>query len=598
MAIGVIVLTVASIMTPLSKLEPAITPTLMANLPNPLSSLLQEAIDAMGNTLSISQTKHFDSVGRRLAQAEEGGYVKHHPVVMVPGVVSTGLHLWQGLPCASSSFRARIWGSSQMLTHFVSNKACWLDHICLDKDGSDPEGIRVRAAESLTAADYFLPGFWVWAKLIANLAHLGYDSNSMFMASYDWRLSPETLQTRDAYFSKLKNTIETAHAIHNERPVLIGHSLGGNVVRYFLRWVEDPNGGNGGPHWVNTHVESFVNIGGPLLGVPKAISSLASGEMRNTAHFGLLEGLVLDRVFARTERMRMFRSWFSISYMLPKGGSLIWGTPETGAPDDVVIHADKTWSSCNLTAPSPDFTRAPLVTLAEPDPTSGKTELYGDDLPGWMASLAPEYWEEAQKLFSFGHDNMPRADETPEAFRKRTPDRRTWTNVLENQLPQAPDTTVYCLYGVGLPTERSYQYQPSVKNISGLEVEIDKDITALPQGLINGVQDAVGDGTVPLVSLGLMCVDRWKTKAYNPSGLPVVTREYQHQQSLFDPRGGPGTADHVDLLGNLDLIQDIIRIVARPTNVTDSSPDADPTPILDDRIVSPILDIAERIQWP
>lgn len=31
------------------------------------------------------------------------------------------------------------------------------------------------------------------------------------------------------------------------------------------------------PYWVHQHIESYANIAGPTLGVPKAISSLLSG---------------------------------------------------------------------------------------------------------------------------------------------------------------------------------------------------------------------------------------------------------------------------------------------------------------------------------
>jgi phospholipid:diacylglycerol acyltransferase len=57
---------------------------------------------------------------------------------------------------------------------------------------------------------------------------------------------------------------------------------GSSLFPYFLKWVESPLGGNGGPHWTNNHIESFVNIAGSLLGVPKAISTLLSGKLYTT----------------------------------------------------------------------------------------------------------------------------------------------------------------------------------------------------------------------------------------------------------------------------------------------------------------------------
>lgn len=58
-----------------------------------------------------------------------------------------------------------------------------------NETGLDPVDIRVRSVPGLVAADYFAPGYFVWAVLIANLARIGYEEKNMHMASYDWRLS-------------------------------------------------------------------------------------------------------------------------------------------------------------------------------------------------------------------------------------------------------------------------------------------------------------------------------------------------------------------------------------------------------------------------
>lgn len=64
--------------------------------------------------------------------------------------------------------------------------------------------IKLRAAAGLGAADYFLGDYWVWGKMIENLADIGYDPQSMYMAAYDWRLPFALLEERDRYFSQLK----------------------------------------------------------------------------------------------------------------------------------------------------------------------------------------------------------------------------------------------------------------------------------------------------------------------------------------------------------------------------------------------------------
>ena len=48
------------------------------------------------------------SVGARLS---EMGYQAHHPVVMIPGVISTGLESWGTDPKSRPYFRKRLWGS-------------------------------------------------------------------------------------------------------------------------------------------------------------------------------------------------------------------------------------------------------------------------------------------------------------------------------------------------------------------------------------------------------------------------------------------------------------------------------------------------------
>jgi hypothetical protein len=62
----------------------------------------------------------------------------------------------------------------------VTRKKEWLRAIALDsKTGLDPtdSGIKVRAAQGLDAASYFVTGYWIWSKIIENLAAIDYDYN-------------------------------------------------------------------------------------------------------------------------------------------------------------------------------------------------------------------------------------------------------------------------------------------------------------------------------------------------------------------------------------------------------------------------------------
>jgi phospholipid:diacylglycerol acyltransferase len=55
--------------------------------------------------------------------------------------------------------------------------------------GSDPPGIKLRAAKALEAVDYFVPGYWVFSKLVQSLADIGYDNNNLVRCGAGLRLS-------------------------------------------------------------------------------------------------------------------------------------------------------------------------------------------------------------------------------------------------------------------------------------------------------------------------------------------------------------------------------------------------------------------------
>lgn len=46
------------------------------------------------------------------ARLSRHGLTALHPVVLVPGIVTGGLELWEGRPCSDGLFRQRLWGGS------------------------------------------------------------------------------------------------------------------------------------------------------------------------------------------------------------------------------------------------------------------------------------------------------------------------------------------------------------------------------------------------------------------------------------------------------------------------------------------------------
>lgn len=154
-----------------------------------------------------------------------------------------------------------------------------------------------------------------------------------FTAAYDWRLSYQNLEKRDHYFTRLKSYIEVAVLTSGQKVVLASHSMGSQVVFYFMAWAEAQGHGSGGPEWVDKHIDSWINISGCMLGALKDVPAVLSGEMKDTAQLNAFAVYGLEKFLSKEERAEIFRAMPGISSMLPKGGDAVWGN-KTWAPDD------------------------------------------------------------------------------------------------------------------------------------------------------------------------------------------------------------------------------------------------------------------------
>ncbi|CAF1498333.1 unnamed protein product, partial [Rotaria sordida] len=54
------------------------------------------------------------------------------PIIIIPGIISTGLELWEGTECTNGKFRHRFWTSMQMVDSIGRDHQCWLKHISLN----------------------------------------------------------------------------------------------------------------------------------------------------------------------------------------------------------------------------------------------------------------------------------------------------------------------------------------------------------------------------------------------------------------------------------------------------------------------------------
>lgn len=551
-----------------------------------------EFLGNLNNILSPFWGNEYESLGSpgRILR-EQGGRAKY-PVVMIPGITSTGLELWQGRTCAQPYFRQRLWGTLTMMRFMLLDSSCWLEHLKLDPNsGGDPDGIKLRPAQGLEAADFILPGFWVWARMIENLAEIGYDHNNLVMAAYDWRVGISQLEERDHYFSRLKAQIELLVRTRGEKVVILSHSLGGLIWFYFMKWVEHTHQA---PNWIEEHIHASVGIGAPYLGVPKATSMIISGEMRDTAQMGRLESFLLEMLMSKRERLSLFRTWVGGFAMLPKGGNLFWGDGETAGTLVDVSDPGVTYGILNLD--EQDAEEAQMKTIYTTNDINELMELFMPEGP----------LKRIRESYSFKDIAGPSQVVENDKLHQK------WTNVLEARLPNAPSSKIYCFYGYGKDTERGYRYQVVPRDqwpeyLQGLEAKdlpkhqrtddldnillrIKLDLEALDPSkkLYTGIYHVDGDGTVPVLSNGYMCAYGWqKFKHLNPGGMKVITREYRDESlsGLAKLRGGPKTSDHVDILGNHEMTMDILKIVSD-------------WGVVEERIETDVINMAKKIKLP
>ncbi|CAJ2654582.1 unnamed protein product [Trifolium pratense] len=534
-----------------------------------------------------------------------------HPVVLVPGIVTAGLELWEGRPCADGLFRKRLWGAT--FPQMLKRPLCWLEHLSLHNEtGLDPPGIRVRAV----AADDFASGYQVWAVLIENLARIGYEGKNLHMATYDWRLSFQNTEIRDQSLSRLKSKIELMFVTNGyKKVVVVPQSMGAIYFLHFLKWVETPPpmGGGGGPGWCDKHIKAIMNISPEFLGVPKAVSNIFSAEGS-------------DAAFVRT--------WDSIISLMPKGGETIWRDlhwgPKEGNKYEKRGHvkyfvSNNTYScadmqnSLNVKEPinygginsvskavsqllasllstldseSEDILSNRISTTfnltcenemrRECIPNVGKRKATGRTDLDLHNFVAPKMMKRADAHFSHGiADNLDDPKYTHYKY---------WSNPLETKLPDAPNMEVYCLYGVEISTERSYVPKLSLsdkyKHIP-FQINNSSDVQNGTK-LQNDVYLVDGDERVNVVSSGFMCAKGWRRRTrFNPSSMATYIREYQQKQrgSVLEVRGLESGARVNNIMGNVALIEDILRVAAGATGAN----------IGGDRIFSDIVRISERI---
>lgn len=114
--------------------------SLVSDMPS-FSSLNVNLTDllAPGREWLNAKTSTF-AVGR---DAVERGHQKKHAVIIIPGIISSGLESWSTAPDSAAFFRKRIWASTAMIRAIVSSKEAWIKAMSVDEfTGLDPPGYK------------------------------------------------------------------------------------------------------------------------------------------------------------------------------------------------------------------------------------------------------------------------------------------------------------------------------------------------------------------------------------------------------------------------------------------------------------------------
>ncbi|XP_068242151.1 lysosomal phospholipase A and acyltransferase-like [Palaemon carinicauda] len=179
---------------------------------------------------------------------------------------------------------------------------------------SSPPGVQVRipgfgstsSVEYLTSEKISQSGYMI--EPIENvLLPLGYKRDvDLRAAPYDFRKAPNEMHQ---YFENLRELIEEMYHETGRKVVLLSHSMGSNIARYFLIHHTQ--------EWKDSHIETLISVAGAWGGTVKTLKAFTSGY-----NFGI--------PFLNSKAMLSAEMTFpSMAYMMPSGD--VWN------PDEVFI---------------------------------------------------------------------------------------------------------------------------------------------------------------------------------------------------------------------------------------------------------------------
>ncbi|KAH9785238.1 phospholipid--sterol O-acyltransferase [Citrus sinensis] len=380
----------------------------------------------------------------------------------------------RGLPQVVRNHNSRLCVDSaeSMLLSAVN---CWLKCMTLDPyNQTDNPECKSRPDSGLSAITELDPGYItgplssVWKEWVKWCIEFGIEANSIIAAPYDWRLSPSKLEERDLYFHKLKLTFETALKLRGGPSLVLAHSLGNNVFRYFLEWLKLEIPPKQYIKWLDEHIHAYFAVGSPFLGATQTVKATLSGETF---------GLPVSEGTARS----MFSSFGSSLWMMPfskycRADNKYWkhfsGGLEAYPSVSEVAHNNFSSIECGL-----------------PTQLSFSAREISD---GTFFKAIEDYDPESKRLLHL----LEKSYHGDPVLNPLTP----WD--------RPPIKNIFCIYGIDSKTEVGYYFAPSGKPypdnwiITDVIYEIEGSLFSRSGNLVEGNPGPTsGDETVPYHSL-------------------------------------------------------------------------------------------------
>jgi phospholipid:diacylglycerol acyltransferase len=161
-----------------------------------------------------------------------------------------------------------------------------------------------------------------------------------------------------------------------------------------------------------------------MVGVPKALTSMLSGETRDTMNLGSFGAYLLEKFFSRRERASLMRSWAGGSSMIPKGADIIWGNHDQ-APDDEQDSQHHSFGNIISFTKTNDTDKTEKVINKDVDVNYSVQE----SLELLHQTAAGDYSRMLNTNYSYGISTSKKQLELNNL------DPRKWSNPLESQLP-------------------------------------------------------------------------------------------------------------------------------------------------------------------